>query len=121
MSSDRLTRFRSSVRRSSPRIALILTLLAAGLVVTLAAGDAAAYSIGPVGGEPIALISPATGSVTEEASIILSWQRDPAASEYVVFVSTGSLDGRSADDLVADASIHKATTKIASIPLQDVV
>ncbi len=100
---------------------LLVVLLAAGAVCVAPANQALAFSVGPSAGEPVALRSPAPGALADEGSIILSWETDASASEYVVFLSTASLDGRSAESLLDDPAVKSITTEIASIRLQDVL
>ncbi len=98
-------------------------LLAACLVVALSVAatvPAWAYSVRASADRPIELRSPWRDATDDERNILLAWTPDLGASEYVVFVSTASLAGRSAEDLLADPSVVKATTAGSSIPLRDV-
>jgi hypothetical protein len=104
-----------------PVAALVAVALVALAATVTSVDRALAYSVGPSGGEPVALLSPAPAALADEGSIILSWEKDASASEYVVFVSTASIDGRTAESLLDDDAVARTTTKGASIALQDVL
>ncbi|HEY3216386.1 MAG TPA: S8 family serine peptidase, partial [Candidatus Eisenbacteria bacterium] len=65
--------------------------------------------------------APVSGSVVDEASLVLGWTRSDRASEYVVFVSTAPLAGRSAEALAADPNVVQVTTQATALRFQDVV
>ncbi|MFN0152048.1 MAG: S8 family serine peptidase [bacterium] len=96
-------------------------LLACAAFVGLVAAAAFAYEVRGLAGRELELLSPAVGAIEEESSLILSWGADARASEYVVFVSKTEIGERSAEELLADASVARTTVGRASVRFQDVL
>lgn len=108
------------LQTTSLKALVAAALVSAGLTGGVA-GPVDAYSIRGAADRPIELRSPRHDALEEEGSIILSWSRAANAAEYVVFVAAAPLDGRSADELLADAGVSRTTTAATAIALQDVL
>lgn len=111
-------RSHSSIGPAIP--ALVVLLLLAALMGAPVGTASASLGAGSPDGR-VTLRSPSSGSSDEEAAILLGWTPSVLASEYIVFVSTQSLEGRGADALLADAAVAKKTTASSSVPLQEIV